>query len=134
MGFSRQEYWSGVPFPFPGELPNPGIEPRSPALKADALTSEPPGKLTKSLSKYFMRYAVNTKVKKTKWDPVLFERETETEAERQRAEKDRKMRDTNRHKEGQRQTDMEPEKHKDSEGKGHRGKEVRKIEDSERNN
>ena len=44
MGFSRQEYWSGLPFPFPGDLPNPGIEPRSPALQADALTSEPPGK------------------------------------------------------------------------------------------
>ena len=45
MGFSRQEYWSGLPFPSPGDLPDPGIEPRSPALKADALTSEPPGKL-----------------------------------------------------------------------------------------
>ena len=44
-GLSRQEYWSGLPFPSPGDLPNPGIEPRSPALKADALTSEPPGKL-----------------------------------------------------------------------------------------
>ena len=44
MGFSRQEYWSGVPFPSPGDLPDPGIEPRSPALEADALTSEPPGK------------------------------------------------------------------------------------------
>ena len=44
MGFSRQEYWSGLPFPFPGDLPNTGIEPRSPALQADALTSEPPGK------------------------------------------------------------------------------------------
>ena len=43
MGFSRQEYWSGLPFPSPGDLPNPGIEPRSPALQADALTSEPPG-------------------------------------------------------------------------------------------
>ena len=44
MGFSRQEYWSGLPFPSPGDLPYPGIEPRSPALQADALTSEPPGK------------------------------------------------------------------------------------------
>ena len=44
MGFSRQEYWSGLPFPSPGDLPDPGIEPRSPALEADALTSEPPGK------------------------------------------------------------------------------------------
>ena len=44
MGFSRQEYWSGLSFPSPGDLPNPGIKPRSPALQADALTSEPPGK------------------------------------------------------------------------------------------
>ena len=45
MGFSREECWSGLPFPSPGDLPDPGIEPRSPALQADALTSEPPGKL-----------------------------------------------------------------------------------------
>ena len=45
MGFSRQEYWSELPFPSPGDLPDPGIEPGSPALEADALTSEPPGKL-----------------------------------------------------------------------------------------
>ena len=44
MGFSRQECWSGLPFPSPGDLPDPGIEPRSPALQADALPSEPPGK------------------------------------------------------------------------------------------
>ena len=44
MGFSRQEYWNGLPFPSPGDLPDPGIEPRSPAFQADALTSEPPGK------------------------------------------------------------------------------------------
>ena len=42
-GFSIQEYWSGVPFPSPGDLPDPGIEPKSPALYADALPSEPPG-------------------------------------------------------------------------------------------
>ena len=40
MGFSRQEYWSGLPFPSPGDLPDPGIDPRSPVLQADALTSE----------------------------------------------------------------------------------------------
>ena len=44
VGFSRQEYWSELPFPSPGDLPNPGIEPRSPELQADALPSEPPGK------------------------------------------------------------------------------------------
>ena len=43
MGFSRQEYWSGLPFLSLGDLPNPGIEPGSPALQADSLPSEPPG-------------------------------------------------------------------------------------------
>ena len=43
MRFSRQEYWSGLPFPSPGDLPNPGIEPGSPALQADTLPSERPG-------------------------------------------------------------------------------------------
>ena len=45
-GFSRQEYWSGWPCPPPGDLPNPGIEPRSPPLQVDLLPSEPPGKLS----------------------------------------------------------------------------------------
>ena len=45
VGFSRQEYWSGLPFPSPGDLPDSGIEPRSCASQADALPSEPPGKL-----------------------------------------------------------------------------------------
>ena len=50
-GFSRQEYWSGLPFPSPGDLPNPGIEPpRSPALQEDALTTELPGVLAHILS------------------------------------------------------------------------------------
>ena len=44
MGFSRQEYWSGLSFPSPGDLPNPGIKHGSPALQADALLSEPLGK------------------------------------------------------------------------------------------
>ena len=43
MGFSRQEYWSGLPCPPPDELPDPGIEPGSPALQAESLPSEPPG-------------------------------------------------------------------------------------------
>ena len=43
MGFSRQEYWNGLPFPSPGDLPNPGIELGSPVLQADSLPSEPPG-------------------------------------------------------------------------------------------
>ena len=44
MGFSRQEYWSGLPCPSPGDLPDPGIKPRSPALQVDSLLFEPPGK------------------------------------------------------------------------------------------
>ena len=44
MGFFRQEYWNGLSFPSPGALPDPGIEPRFPALQADTLSSEPPGK------------------------------------------------------------------------------------------
>ena len=44
MEFSRQEYWSGLPFPSPGDFPKPGIEPGSPALQAESLQSEPPGK------------------------------------------------------------------------------------------
>ena len=46
MGFSRKEYWSGLPFPSPGDLPNPGIKPGYPTLQADSLLSEPPGELT----------------------------------------------------------------------------------------
>ena len=44
MGFPRQEYWSGLPFPSAGDLPNPGIEPESPALAGRFFTTEPPGK------------------------------------------------------------------------------------------
>ena len=44
MGFSRQEYWSGLPVPSPGDLSDPGIKPRSPTLQADSLPPEPPGK------------------------------------------------------------------------------------------
>ena len=44
MGFSRKEYCSGMPFPSPGDLPEPGIRPGSPALKPDSLLSEPPEK------------------------------------------------------------------------------------------
>ena len=50
MGFSRQEYWSGLLFPSPGYLPNPGIKPWSPALQADALPSEPWGKPMTSMA------------------------------------------------------------------------------------
>ena len=49
LGFSRQEYWSGLPFPSPGNLPHPGIKPRSPTLQTDTLPSEPPGKPQESI-------------------------------------------------------------------------------------
>ena len=58
MEFSRQEYWSGLPFPSPGDLPDPGIEPGSPALQADTLPSEAPGKPffpEKSLKEWVLR-------------------------------------------------------------------------------
>ena len=61
MGFSRQEYWSGLPFPPPGDLPDPGIEPRSPTLQVDSLQSEPPGKPHQWLVK------INSRI-----DPLLF--------------------------------------------------------------
>ena len=48
MGFSRQECWNGLPFPSPGDLPNPGMEPGPPILQADALLSKPPGKPQKT--------------------------------------------------------------------------------------
>ena len=58
MEFSRQEYWSGLPFPSPGELPDPGIGPRSPALQADALLSESSGKpvYTKLICTFFLSF------------------------------------------------------------------------------
>ena len=52
MGFSRQEYWSGLPFPSPEDLPYPGIEPGTPTLQADTLTSEPPGKQSMGMGKW----------------------------------------------------------------------------------
>ena len=56
MEFSRQEYWSGLPFSSPGVLPDPGIEPGSPALQADPLLTESPGEPYSSLHKqYFVR-------------------------------------------------------------------------------
>ena len=58
MGLSRQDYWSGLPFPFPGDLPNPGIEPGSPALQADSLPSEPQGGFP--LSQYHKYPSVST--------------------------------------------------------------------------
>ena len=80
MEFSRQEYWSGLPFPSLGDLPDAGIEPGSPALQADALPSEPPGigqrqilyvitykwKLKSKTNKYNKTEAVS-QMQKTNW-------------------------------------------------------------------
>ena len=53
MGFFGQEYWSGLPFPSPGDLPDPGIEPASPAFTGGFFTTEPPGKpVFANLKKY----------------------------------------------------------------------------------
>ena len=54
MGFSRHEYWSGLPFPFPGDRPDPGIKSASPALAGRFFTTEPPGKPNLSLQKVFV--------------------------------------------------------------------------------
>ena len=58
MEFSRQEYWSGLPFPSPVDLPNPGFEPGSPALQADTLPSELPGKPPRWTIGLFLRYCI----------------------------------------------------------------------------
>ena len=59
MESSRPEYWSGYPFPSPGDLPNPGIKPRSPALQAESLPAEPQGKLI-NLGAFFQDAGFNT--------------------------------------------------------------------------
>ena len=64
LGFSRQEYWSGLPFPSPENLPDPGIEPRSPALQADSLLSEPPGA---PFHQYFCQKTYQRKSEKGSW-------------------------------------------------------------------
>ena len=60
MGFSRQGYWSELPFPSPGDLPNPGIEAGSPALQADALLSQPPGKPRSKSGKSHSKCSTNS--------------------------------------------------------------------------
>ena len=56
VGFSRQEYWSGLPFPSPGDLPNSGIEPGSHALQVDSLPTEPSGKLEQVYNTYIYHH------------------------------------------------------------------------------
>ena len=72
MEFSRPEYWSGWPFPSPGELPNPGIEPRSPALQPDSLPAEPQGKPPKCAFNKFPGEADIAGPGTTLWEPFLW--------------------------------------------------------------
>ena len=60
MGFSRQEYWSELPFPSPGDIPDPGIEPWSPTMQADSLLSEPSGNILEQFFIHFTWKAVST--------------------------------------------------------------------------
>ena len=69
MGFSRQQYWSGLPFPPPGDFPDLRIEPGSPALQADALPSEPPGKPVGSQKKQEISRKTST-ASLTTWKPL----------------------------------------------------------------
>ena len=68
VGFSRQEYCSGLPFPSPRDLPDPGIKPGSPSLQADALTSEPPGK-PRSVVKYLQHFYLSVFKAKFRFSP-----------------------------------------------------------------
>ena len=70
MEFSRQEYWNGLPLPFLEDLPDPGIEPRSPALQADSLPYEPPGK-QKDRAQSRSRTVVETEVSSLKGENVV---------------------------------------------------------------
>ena len=74
MGFSRQEYWSGFPFLSPGDRPNPGTEPRSPAFQADSLLSESPGKLLTGLPTSFIW---KIKISSAYWTSCIFQRKYE---------------------------------------------------------
>ena len=69
----RQEYWSGLPCPPPGDLPNPGIEPRSPGLQVDSLLSEPPGKARYSLLLSFSSKQMENVTALRKWMHCLHE-------------------------------------------------------------
>ena len=69
MGFSRQEYWSGLPFPSPGGLPNPGIEPWSPAFQADSFPTELQGKCFSNLVKFCMTQPLNPVAFYLLWSP-----------------------------------------------------------------
>ena len=73
MGLSRPAYWSGYPFPSPGDFPNPGVKPRSPALQADSFPSEPPRKPSNCYMKMCIldNELINTKIEKIKGDHII---------------------------------------------------------------
>ena len=71
MEFSRPEHWSGLPFPYPGDLPNPGIEPRFPALEADSLPAEPQGKPSGKELTYQCRILKRCKFNSLGWEDPL---------------------------------------------------------------
>ena len=71
MGFSRQGYWSGLPFPSPGDIPDPGIEPVCPALQADSLLSEPQGK-SSQFSNIKIQLLLGRKLRHTDPPPQTF--------------------------------------------------------------
>ena len=68
----RPEYWNGLPFPSPGDLPNPGIKPSSPALQVDSLPAEPPGKQRESCSVYTVHGILQARV--LEWAVIPFSR------------------------------------------------------------
>ena len=79
MEFSRQEYWSGLPFPSPGDLSDPGIKPRSLALWADALPSEPPGRVVMKTAKQISYDLSRVEPKKKKNKQIKNKRKADTE-------------------------------------------------------
>ena len=70
MGFSRQEHWSGLPFPSPGDLPNPGIETWSPGPQANSLPSEPPGKSLLPSSVQLSCSVMSDSLRPHRWQPT----------------------------------------------------------------
>ena len=82
MGFSSQEYWSGLPFPSPEDLPDSAMEPGSPAFRTDALPSEPPGKQSKSCPWVVLeKEIVKKKKKKKKRQQYIRERKVNAEVD-----------------------------------------------------
>ena len=92
MGFSRQKYWSVLPFLSPGDLPDPGIKPRFPALQADSLLSEPPGKpsFPHTLIKSMGKTLINVSGHRVGHDLVTEHAHTHTHLETARVHLDRK--------------------------------------------